>query len=105
MTIAMVPGPYRILAYRSVCRFRLTNKTPAATYRAPGRFEGTFVRERLLDAVADRLGLDRVTVRRRNLITAIQMSVSRSLNSPGTKIIFQSDAQPHLVGKSVGRIT
>jgi CO/xanthine dehydrogenase Mo-binding subunit len=35
--------------------FRLTNKTPAATYRAPGRFEGTFVRERLLDAVADRL--------------------------------------------------
>jgi CO/xanthine dehydrogenase Mo-binding subunit len=35
----------------------LTNKTPAATYRAPGRFEGTFVRERLLDAITDRLGL------------------------------------------------
>ena len=60
MTIAMLPGPYRIPAYRAVCHFRLTNKTPAATYRAPGRFEGTFVRERLLDAIADRLGLDRV---------------------------------------------
>src|ERR1700724_3865252 len=60
MTMAMVPGPYRIPAYRSVCHFRLTDKTPAATYRAPGRFEGTFVRERLLDAVADRLGPDPV---------------------------------------------
>ena len=62
MTIAMLPGPYRMPAYRAVCHFRLTNKTPAATYRAPGRFEGSFVRERLLDAVALRLGLDPVTV-------------------------------------------
>ena len=41
MTIAMLPGPYRIPAYRAVGHFRLTNKTPAATYRAPGRYEGT----------------------------------------------------------------
>jgi aerobic carbon-monoxide dehydrogenase large subunit len=70
MTLAMLPGPYHIPAYRAVGHFRLTNKTPAATYRAPGRFEGSFVRERLLDTVAFRLGLDRVTVRRRNLIGA-----------------------------------
>src|SRR5438552_7002575 len=67
LTIGMLPGPYRLPAYRAVCHFRLTNKTPAATYRAPGRFESTFVRERLLDAVADRLDLDRVTVRPRHL--------------------------------------
>ncbi len=70
MTMAMLPGPYRIPAYRVTGHFRLTNKTPAATYRAPGRYEGSFVRERLIDAVADRLGLDRITVRRRNLIAA-----------------------------------
>ncbi len=58
MTMAMLPGPYRIPAYRVTGHFRLTNKTPAATYRAPGRYEGSFVRERLMDAVADRLGLD-----------------------------------------------
>ncbi len=46
---------------------RLTNKTPGGTYRAPGRYESTFVRERLMDAVATRLGIDRVEVRRRNL--------------------------------------
>ena len=30
------------------------------TYRAPGRYESTFVRERLIDAIADRLGLDAI---------------------------------------------
>src|SRR5205823_9915367 len=77
MTMAMLPGPYRIPAYRVVGHFRLTNKTPAATYRAPGRYEGSFVRERLLDAVAERLGLDRIEVRRRNLIGRSEMPFTR----------------------------
>ena len=50
LTAAMLPGPYRVPAYRAVGHIRLTNKTPGGTYRAPGRFESTFVRERLLDA-------------------------------------------------------
>ena len=45
-------------AYRAVGHVRLTNKTPGGTYRAPGRYESTFVRERLMDAIAARLGLD-----------------------------------------------
>ena len=104
MTIAMVPGPYRIPAYRSVGHFRLTNKTPAATYRAPGRFEGTFVRERLLDAVADRLGLDRVTLRRRNLIAASEMPFSRPLRALGTEIVYDSGDYPLLLDKALARI-
>src|SRR5262249_44344416 len=68
MTLSTLPGPYRVPAYRAVGHFRLTNKTPAATYRAPGRYEGNYVRERVMDAIAARLGLDRVEVRRRNLI-------------------------------------
>ena len=54
MTAGILPGPYRVPAYRAVGHFRLTNKTPAATYRAPGRYETTFVRERLIDAIAVR---------------------------------------------------
>ena len=104
MTMAMVPGPYRIPAYRSVCHFRLTNKTPAATYRAPGRFEGTFVRERLIDAVADRLGLDRVRVRRRNLVTATEMPFCRKLNALGTEIVYDSGAYPRLLDKALAKI-
>ncbi|HYZ40194.1 MAG TPA: xanthine dehydrogenase family protein molybdopterin-binding subunit [Stellaceae bacterium] len=104
MTMAMVPGPYRIPSYRSVCHFRLTNKTPAATYRAPGRFEGTFVRERLIDAIADRLGLDRVTVRRRNLIAAAEMPFSRKLKALGTEIIYDSGDYQSLLDKALAEI-
>src|SRR5215475_1315105 len=65
MTCGILPGPYRVPAYRAIGHFRLTNKTPAATYRAPGRFETTFVRERLIDAIAAKLGVDPIEIRRR----------------------------------------
>ena len=104
MTIAMLPGPYRIPAYRAVGHFRLTNKTPAATYRAPGRYEGTFVRERLMDAVADRLGLDRLTVRRRNLIAAAEMPFSRSLSALGTEVVYDSGNYALLLDRALTRI-
>src|SRR6185436_11035245 len=104
MTIAMLPGPYRIPAYRAVGHFRLTNKTPAATYRSPGRYEGTFVRERLVDAVADRLGLDRLTVRRRNLVEADEMPFKRPLNALGTEVIYDSGDYKLLLDKALDRI-
>jgi aerobic carbon-monoxide dehydrogenase large subunit len=101
MTLAMLPGPYRIPAYRGIGHFRLTNKTPAATYRAPGRFEGSFVRERLVDAIADRLALDRVTVRRRNLITAGEMPFRRPLAALGTEVVHDSGDYPRLLNKAL----
>jgi aerobic carbon-monoxide dehydrogenase large subunit len=104
MTIAMLPGPYRVPAYRAVGHFRLTNKTPAATYRAPGRYEGTFVRERLMDAVADRLGLDPLTVRRRNLIAAAEMPFRRPLAALGTEVVYDSGDYGLLLEKALARI-
>ena len=76
-TVWCLPGPYHMQAYRAVGHFRLTNKTPAATYRCPGGYESTFVRERLIDAAADRLGLDRLEMRRRNLIRREEMPFRR----------------------------
>ncbi len=81
-TMCMLTGPYRVPAFRAVCHFRLTNKTPCATYRAPGRFESSFVRERLMDAVAARLGIDPVEVRRRNLITSDEMPYTIAFDEP-----------------------
>ena len=51
----------------------VTNKTPTGTYRGPGRFECTFVRERLLDIAAGQLGVDPVELRRRNFIAPSEM--------------------------------
>jgi carbon-monoxide dehydrogenase large subunit len=86
MISGILPGPYRIPAYRSVGHFRLTNKTPAATYRAPGRYETTFVRERLVEAIAHALQRDTVEVRRRNTISAAEMPFHRQLEVLGEKV-------------------
>ena len=69
LSISMLPGPYAWPAYRGEYRSVLTNKTPCGTYRSPGRFEVNFVRERVIDIAANRLGLDKVEIRRRNFIT------------------------------------
>ena len=62
-------GPYRIPNIHIESSMLVTNKTPTGTYRAPGRFEGDFFRERLFDIAADDLGIDPVAFRRHNLIT------------------------------------
>src|SRR5687767_12730057 len=73
LTAALLPGPYRVPNYTSEIRCVLTNKTPTGTYRGPGRFECTFVRERLMDIAAARLGVDPIELRRRNFITPAEM--------------------------------
>lgn len=90
LSAALLPGPYRIPAYRVAGHVRLTNKTPAGTYRAPGRFESTFARERLMDAVAARLGLGRAEVRRRNLIPEEAMPFDRKVDALGTPVVYDS---------------
>jgi aerobic carbon-monoxide dehydrogenase large subunit len=84
-TMCMLTGPYKVPAFRAVAHYRLTNKTPAATYRAPGRYESTFVRERLMDAVAEKLGIDRLELRRRNLIKASDMPFTIAFDEQGVE--------------------
>ena len=90
LTLSTLPGPYRVPAYRGIGHLRLTNKTPAATYRSPGRYESTYVRERLLDMAAERLRLDRIELRRRNLIASDEMPYSRALSTFGHPIVLDS---------------
>jgi carbon-monoxide dehydrogenase large subunit len=45
-----------------------TNTTPVEAYRGAGRPEATFMLERMMDRLADEIGVDPVEVRRRNLI-------------------------------------
>ncbi|HEY8612152.1 MAG TPA: xanthine dehydrogenase family protein molybdopterin-binding subunit, partial [Roseomonas sp.] len=103
LAAGMLPGPYRLPTYRVAGHFRLTNKTPAATYRAPGRYETTFVRERLMDAIADRLDLDRTEVRRRNLVSMAEMPHARPLDALGTEIVLDSGNYEGLLDKALTR--
>ena len=69
----VMSGPYRIPDIRIDVSLLVTNKTPSGTYRAPGRYEADFFRERLFDIVARDLKIDRVEFRRRNLIAEADM--------------------------------
>src|SRR5262245_22861155 len=103
LAAAMLPGPYVVPAYRATGHIRLTNKTPCGTYRAPGRYESTFVRERLLDAIAAKVGIDPVEARRRNLIAPSAMPYARALETLGTDIVFDSGDYAGLLGKALAR--
>jgi carbon-monoxide dehydrogenase large subunit len=104
LAAAMLPGPYRVPAYRVLGHVRLTNKTPGGTYRAPGRFESTFVRERLLDAIAARLAIDRIEVRRRNLISKEEMPYRRPLATLGTEVVLDSGDYAGLLDKALAAV-
>jgi aerobic carbon-monoxide dehydrogenase large subunit len=57
----------------------LTNTNSTAPYRGAGRPEATYVIERLIDDAARELGLDRVELRRRNLIAPTAMPYKTAL--------------------------
>ena len=69
-------GPYRIRNLKVDVAAFMTSKTPVGTYRAPGRFEANFFRERLFDMAARDLGIDAVDFRRKNLIAESEMPYS-----------------------------
>jgi carbon-monoxide dehydrogenase large subunit/6-hydroxypseudooxynicotine dehydrogenase subunit gamma len=104
LAAAMLPGPYRVPAYRARGHLRLTNKTPCGTYRAPGRFESTFVRERLMDAIAARLGIDAVELRRHNLIGRAEMPMQRPFSTLGTEVVLDSGDYASLLDKALAAI-
>ena len=67
-TATILPGPYRTPAHAWDALAVATNKPPLAAYRGVGMTMGAFVMERTLDLLAERLGIDPVEIRRRNLI-------------------------------------
>jgi CO/xanthine dehydrogenase Mo-binding subunit len=61
-------GPYRWDAHEVVGFGVETNRVPTGAYRAPGAPQATFALEQLLDELADRLAIDPIELRRRNLV-------------------------------------
>src|SRR6478609_8803717 len=63
-------GPYEVPDYESTFTAVFTNKPIVTPYRGAGRQHGVLVIERMLDIAARELAIDRVEIRRRNLIPA-----------------------------------
>ena len=69
----MVCGPYRIPTHQFSIEGVFTNTAPLAAYRGIARAELTYLLERLVDAAAQSTGIDRIELRRRNLIARNEM--------------------------------
>jgi carbon-monoxide dehydrogenase large subunit len=67
--VQMMSSIYRMPAAHFRARATLSNTAPTRPYRSAGRPEVIFVMERLIDLAARELGLDRVAIRRKNLVT------------------------------------
>jgi aerobic carbon-monoxide dehydrogenase large subunit len=90
-----VVGPYVLPAYRLDIQWCLTNVVPCLPTRGVGRPQGMYVMERLLDRVAERLGLPRDEVRRRNLIQPSQMPYATPIRQrDGSTMTYDSGDYP-----------
>ena len=75
----LIPGSYAIPATTLRAMAVFTNTMPTQAYRSSGRPEVTFAIERLVDAAAAQLGVDRIALRRKNLVRPDAMPYRNSV--------------------------
>jgi carbon-monoxide dehydrogenase large subunit len=69
----LITGSYDIPCASLRARAVFSNTMPTQAYRSSGRPEVTFAIERLIDKAARQIGIDRIELRRRNLVPAAKM--------------------------------
>ncbi len=75
----LIPGSYAIPATTLRAMAVFTNTMPTQAYRSSGRPEVTYAIEQLVDAAADQLGVDRIALRRKNLVPPKAMPYRNSV--------------------------
>ena len=71
--VEIMSSIYHVPAVYFRARAALTNTAPTRPYRSSGRPEVMFVMERLIDLAARQTGIDRIELRRRNLVPESMM--------------------------------
>ncbi len=100
ITSTQLLGPYKPGAYRAEWWSLYTTTVTVTPYRGAGRPQGCFAMERTMDAIADRLGLDRAEVRARNFIQPTEMPFDQGLIfQDGRPLIYDSGDYPALLEK------
>ena len=90
-----LPGPYMLPAYEIHVLVVETNKVATMPVRGAGYPEGAFAMERVLDAIAHELKLDRAEVRRRNLVPVDKIPYTTPLKTrSGSAITLDSGDFP-----------
>jgi aerobic carbon-monoxide dehydrogenase large subunit len=77
----LITGSYDIPVASLRSRAVFTNTMPTNAYRSSGRPEVTYAIERLMDTAATELKLDRIRIRRKNLVRAKQMPYTNAVGA------------------------
>src|SRR5262249_56053457 len=90
----LIVGSYAIpcAALRALAVY--TNTMPTNAYRSSGRPEVTFAIERLVDIAAERLGVDRIALRRKNLIHPEAMPYRNAVGMTHDSGRYQDNKDP-----------
>ncbi len=95
ITSTQLLGPYKPRAYRVEFDSLYTNTVIVAPYRGAGRPQGVFVMERVMDAMARDLKMDRALVRERNFIQPSEFPYDHGLIfQDGRPLIYDSGDYP-----------
>jgi aerobic carbon-monoxide dehydrogenase large subunit len=95
ITSTMIPGPYKVPAYRCDVDVVYTNSCPLAPYRGAGRPQAVFAMERLLDQAARDLRIDPVAIRLRNFIQPEEFPYEMGLiGREGSPVSYDSGNYP-----------
>lgn len=102
MVLQLMCGPYRILNSSFEMHALMTNKTPVGSYRAPGRYESSFFRERLVDLAAADLGIEPAEFRKRNLIGPDEMPWDAGAFIPGVEpAVYDTGHYPAVMARAL----
>jgi carbon-monoxide dehydrogenase large subunit len=105
ITSTQLLGPYKPGVYRVEFRSLYTNTVIVTPYRGAGRPQGCFVMERVMDAIAADLGLDRADVRERNFILPAEMPYDQGLVfQDGRALLYDSGDFPASLAKLKGLV-
>ncbi|WP_326836135.1 xanthine dehydrogenase family protein molybdopterin-binding subunit [Amycolatopsis rhabdoformis] len=105
ITTSTVPGPYHVPNIAIELKACYTNMVPTSSVRGAGRPQAVFVMERMIDRIAEHLGLDPADVRRRNLIQADEFPYKVGIMfRDGSPLTYDSGDFPTLLEGTLERI-
>ena len=105
ITLSTVPGPYKIPNIHTELFSCYTNMVPTSSVRGAGRPQAVAAMERMMDRVAEYLGMDPAELRRRNLIQPDEFPYKVGLMfRDGSPLTYDSGNYPELLSGVVERI-
>ena len=102
LTATTLPGPYKVPHYEVEMTIAYTHRVPVAVVRGAGRPQAVYVMERMMDRVAEGLGLDPAEVRLRNFIQPHEFPYNVGLVfRDGSPLVYDTGDYPACLRKAL----